>query len=48
MSWNYSFSMNGQIAIPLPWGSGPDPKATKNNDLYLAPKGAYDYREHVS
>ena len=47
MRWNYPFDMTSQIAIPLLWDLGPDPKATENNDSYLALKGAEAYREHI-
>lgn len=47
MRWNYPFAMNSQIATPLPWDLGPDPKATESKDSYLAPKGADTYHEQI-
>lgn len=39
--------MNSQIAIPLLWDLGPEPKATENNGSYWAPKGAVASQEQI-
>jgi len=40
MRWNHPFGMNSQNAFSLLWDFRPDPKATENNNMDLAPKGA--------